>query len=149
MIREFLEDDDFVLLNAAKVSTGGPFTRVDPVNESCLSLLDLCIVSRDLFPYVESFTVDNDRKSTPCRAISKTKVKYSDHFSLIIKFVNLPLRNKRTVGEKKIVRWNTNRNGGWLKYKELTSGNSVLDSLAKVSNEDPKKMMKSFDGRKS
>ena len=95
LIREFLEDDDFVLLNAAKVSTGGPFTRVDPVNESCLSLLDLCIVSSDLFPYVESFTVDNDRKSTPYRALSKTKVKYSDHFSLIIKFVNLPFRNKR------------------------------------------------------
>ena len=74
------------------------------------SALDLCIVSSSLFPYVESLTIDKERSFTPYWPLSRSSVKYSDHYSLLLVFKGLPLLNKSTViGGEKEVRWNTSK----------------------------------------
>ena len=105
----------------------GPFTRIDPADPEKLSTLDLCIVSKDLLNYVDSFLIDKKRNFTPFRSINKKKVTSSDHFSLLVTFKDIPCAKDKEVGLKGFVSWNTNREGGWLKYKELTANNNLLN----------------------
>ena len=145
LIREFLENDDgYCLVNASEKVINGPFTRVDPMDESVKSVLDICIVSRELLPYIVSLKVDKNRDFTPYRPINKTKLTYSDHYALLLSFAGLPLRDKHELGKggkRKTVRWNTNREGGWERFKELTTNNDVLFNIANVEDEDPEYMM--------
>ena len=146
LIREFLENDDgYCLVNAEEKVINGPFTRVDPVDETIRSVLDICIVSRELLPYIVSLKIDKNREFTAFRPINKTKLTYSDHYALLLTFAGLPLRNKHEIvkgGERKIVRWNTNREGSWERFKELTTDNDVLNKMANVVDKDPEYMMR-------
>ena len=62
------------------------FSQVDPAdpyNDDNKSVLELCIVSSELFAYVENLVIDKDRKQTPFRPINIQKVTYTDHYTLI------------------------------------------------------------------
>ena len=57
LVRDFIDTGKYILVNASKKVIGGPFTRYDPSdpnNNDKKSVLELCIVSRELFIYVES-----------------------------------------------------------------------------------------------
>ena len=79
LLSEFLATGDYILVNGSSKASGGPYTRVDLGNNK-KSALDLCIVSKGLYKYIDSFTIDKDRHFTPYRSASKTPVKYTDHF---------------------------------------------------------------------
>ena len=75
--------------------------------------------------------MDKSRSITPFRPLTKKKVVYSDHYSLLVTFKDLPLcENPRSHSGKKVIRWNTNRPGGWELYNDLTSCNTVLNEVA-------------------
>ena len=148
LIKDLIDTGKYILVNATKKAIGGPFTRVDPsdpLNDEKKSVLVLCIVSKDLFPYIESLVIDKERKFTPFRPVSKQKVTYTDHYSLLLTFKNLLLYARDINGGKKVKRWNTNKEGGWEAYKELTKDNLVLKSVANEECDDSNKMMKKMD----
>ena len=60
LIRELLKSDKYVLVNAKDKCKGGPFTRIDP-SDGTKSVLDLCILSKELYKYVDSLVIDSKR----------------------------------------------------------------------------------------
>ena len=146
LVKEFVESGHYTLLNATNKAKDGPFTRVDPGDVEKKSALDLCIISAELFPYVESLIIDKNKSFTPYRSMNKSVVKYSDHFSLLIVFKGLPLLSEvKGIGGQKRIRWNTNREGGWEVFKELTTDNPVLIDVASTVNVNPEKLATKFE----
>ena len=93
LLRDFLENDNYVLLNASKKAKGGPFTRYNPVypsDEEAKSCLDLVIVSKNIEKYVKSMKIDKDRLFTPFRVV-KNELKYTDHYSVLVE-MEIPQR---------------------------------------------------------
>ena len=128
-----------------EVVEGGPFTRKDPAtgNGSCL---DLFVVSKKLLPYVSTLKIDSDRNMAVSRAVKirqKYERVYSDHFTCILTFHNLP-KGKEEKVEKKVV-WNLAKEGGWDKYRLLTDQYS--ESIERtIEKEDEIEMkMKQFN----
>ena len=64
----FLKAGKHILVNNTSVCKGGPFTRVDPANKSRKSVLTLVIVSKALFPVIESLEIDEENKWAPVKA---------------------------------------------------------------------------------
>ena len=63
-----LDTGRYLLVNATEKCIGGPYTRVDPSdpsNDDKKSVLELCVISKELFKYVETLVIDKDRKFTP------------------------------------------------------------------------------------
>ena len=144
LIRKLLETEKYELVNSTKKVVGGPFTRYDPADPKCLrkkSCLGLVIVSKELSSYVEKLVIDKNLTTTACRPLSKTKVVYPDNYSMLLRFKNLPLKLVGKTAGKKFTLWNTNKEGGWNKFKELTEDNCKLLEVAKDSSEDTTNMM--------
>ena len=95
LIRDFLENDNYVLVNSTDKMVDGPFTRIDPADESRKSCLDLIIMSKNLFKYVKEVTIDKDRKYTPFHVTGKRRIVYPDHFAIIVKMENIPRREAK------------------------------------------------------
>ena len=82
---------------------------------------------------------------TPFRPISKTKLVFTDHYSLKLVFKNIPMKPTKEVAVIKVIRWNTNKEGGWAAYTEMTTNNAKLEAIAEVTNIDADTMMKKID----
>ena len=77
LLNSFLEGGEYILLNDTDKMKGGPYTRYspeDPTDDSKKSTLDLVIVSKCLFEYVDALIIDKTLKVTPYRAVNKTKL---------------------------------------------------------------------------
>ena len=148
LIRDFLKSEKYHLVNSSKKVVGGPFTRYDPSDptsnqkKSCLSLV---IVSKELVKFIDKLMIDKKLKMTPSRPINKTKMIYPDHYSLVLTFKNLPLKTGQVNTGPKFNLWNTNKQGGWEKYKSMTTNNDILEKVAVDDSEDPDKMMKNIE----
>ena len=95
-IREFLDNNNYTLVNNLPITVNGPFTRYDPGdpnNEEKKSCLDLVIISNDLLPFVEQLFIDREGIYAPSRSIGK-KLRKPDHYPLILTFKNIPIREK-------------------------------------------------------
>ena len=66
--------ENFQLVNNTNVTKGGPFTRCDLADTSKKSLLTLIIVSKGLFPYIETLKIDNDNKCAPMQVTKARKI---------------------------------------------------------------------------
>ena len=82
IIRNFLMDGKYDLVNNTNVVRGGPFTRCDPADKSKQSLLTLVIASKSLMPFIDCLEIDNENKYAPCKATTKRLIT-SDHFPAI------------------------------------------------------------------
>ena len=125
----------YCLINSSDKVIGGPFTRYDPANpleDAKKSVLDLCIVSQELFDYVDVLEIDNKFSFTPARP-GKNGLLYTDHYSLLLRLKNLPVKGSQPNQTIKSVRWNTNKEGGWKSYSDL-AGDSA--KLWKIANDD-------------
>ena len=94
-MKNLLMTGKYTLVNASNKATGGPYTRYDPSNpkDDCRkSALDLIIISKELFKYVEVMIIDKNLNLTPARVITRNKVIYSDHYAIIMKFKDIPLK---------------------------------------------------------
>ena len=93
MVRELLEEGEFILANNSSKAAGGPWTWVCRADGSVKSCLDLVIISADLEPFLESLVVDTEFEFGLARVRKvKNKLKkiHSDHYPIIVKFQNLP-----------------------------------------------------------
>ena len=148
LVRDLIDTGNYCLVNATEKVIGGPYTRYDPSdphNDEKKSVLELCIISKELFIHVDSLTIDKDRLFTPFRTISKTKLVFTDHYSLKLVFKNIPMKPTKEVAVRKVIRWNTNKECGWAAYTEMTTKNAKLEAIAEVTNIDADTMMKKID----
>jgi hypothetical protein len=79
-------------------------------------------VSRELLPFVQKLVIDSGRDMAVARAVKmgrKYELVYSDHFTCLLSFSNLPRRQEAK--EAKQVVWNLAKAGGWDQYKLLTN----------------------------
>ena len=70
---------------------------------------------------------------------------YPDHYALIVKMKNLPLSSNRRLPSSKFKTWNLNKEGGWLKFNELTEDNKNLKNLVIKNEDNPTIMMKEIE----
>ena len=144
LVKELLETEKYILVNATNKVVGGPFTRFDPANHHRKSCIDLVIISKGLLKYLVKLTIDRKLAFTPGRPVKKDKIVYSDHRSLILEFQKIPLKLKsNNVGEN-FQMWNTNKVGGWEVYKMITENNNKLEN-ASTEEKDPTDIMKIID----
>ena len=150
-MREMLATKDWVLVNSQgrEVVEGGPYTREDPATGK-LSCLDLSIVSRELWPFVQKLVIDRERNFTPARPMKKRgkyKLIYTDHFSTLLSLKDLPRRQKDK--EEKRVMWNLAKQRGWEDYKKLTNKynkySEKLKDIVEDKSESIEDIMNRFD----
>ena len=147
LIRQLIETGRYILVNASDKVKGGPFTRYDPGdpnNNSKKSVLDLVIVSSELENYVESLEIDKDMYFTPSRPISKG-LRHSDHYALLFVLRNLPANQRTQCVAKSVVRWNTNKPGGWERYFVLANESKKLIDVSQETSMEPEKLTRMFD----
>ena len=129
LVRSLLAEGNFICLNNHENTTGGPFTRMDPANPENLSCLDLILISRNLLPYFKSMMIDSQRAFSPVRPINKHESRHSDHFPIIVKFENIPVRKPTKMSKGSHTIWNTNKEGGWEKYKTDTEMSEEFENV--------------------
>lgn len=133
LLRSFLSQRNFTLLNKLALTKGGPFTRIDPSDPNKKSCLDYAIVSNALLPFIEEMIIDENKTFTPKRIVKNGQDVSTDHLSFIIKFKDLPAASKVPKKEE-FTLWNTKKPGGWEKYKELMEGCSEIDDINENQN---------------
>ena len=147
LLMEFVTKGDYTLVNAMSCVEGGPFTRYDkndPTNKDKKSLLDLMVISNDLVPYVNKLKIDNNLEWTPSRSY-KGKLKYPDHYALLLILKGIPMKTIKPLNGLKTVRWNTRKKGGWDKYKHKTENNIKLLKSSELKNEEPEIILKGIE----
>ena len=77
--------------------------------------------------------------------ISRNKITYPDHYALILKFKNIPLKPKKRIAGPKYSTWNTNKVDGWDKYREATEDNPKLEEIGNEPIDDATKAMKKIN----
>ena len=144
LIDEFLKSGKYVLINGTEKESGGPWTREDPSDPKKKSVLDLAIVSAELFEYVDSMIIDSNRTCTAFKRIGD-QLRYSDHYGVIINFKGIPKRKVEPKSSSKHIIWNTNKPNGWQRFRELMDNNKKLEEVANNSIEDPDIIMDAID----
>ena len=135
------------MVNSTKYAVGGPFTwydDADPKNESKKSCLDLVMISKALVKHIDQLFIDKNLNWTPARPISKTKMRYTNHYALIFKLKNLPRKPKIAPGIKPKI-WNTRKEGGWEAYTKATQCNDRFKAVAVAPSEDVTVAMKTIE----
>ena len=146
MIRQLIETGRYLLLNALEKARGGPYTRYDPADPNDndkKSVLDLVIVSSELKNYVATLEIDKNMCFTPSRPVSKG-LRHSDHYALLLVLKNLPANQRTKTYAKSIVRWNTNKPGGWERYFALASESKKLIEISQETSMEPEKLTRIF-----
>ena len=106
LIRELVASGQYLIVNNTDVAIGGPFTRLDPADETKKSCLDLCIVSHNLIPYVREMVVDREGTS-PQESHHQGPQVDSQVGTQTISLIKCPCRVFQLQKEK----WQTKRNG--------------------------------------
>merc|ERR1711954_157649 len=122
---------EYILVNGTSKTVGGPFTRYspeDPDDDNKKSMLDLVIASKNLFRYIIKLEIDKNLNWTPYRTINRNKIRFTDHYALMVIMKNIPKKKNKPPKQKKSIIWNTNKAGGWDKYHEKTSNNTNLET---------------------
>ena len=142
-----LATKNWVLVNGLGIEMvqGGPFTREDPANKDKKSCLDLFVISQSMRPYLTSLIIDSQRKMAPVRVVKKKgglRLVYSDHYSCLLTFNNLPKQNKQE-REQNTTKWNLAKVGGWELYERISQEKSKkLNKIVKENLPIEEKMMK-------
>ena len=72
--------------------------------------------------------------------MTKNNVTYSDHYSCILTLKNLKKKIKKKVQSSKVI-FNTRKEGGWERYRYLTTNNNKLSDPNLLKSEDPDHIM--------
>ena len=130
LLNDWLNEENMRLLNKNEP------TRVDPATGKG-SILDLAIVSDNIFHNVKSFHVDNRKSMTPF-SIRKNKdgisTKFTDHFTINLK-LDLPCLAKQGKN-KKIPFINYHNKEGWKRYEKMSNkyAQSMMDTIKEEDN---------------
>ena len=93
------------------------------------SIIDFAIVCQEMFSLFKCMKIDPDNAFTN---YSKKTIKKSDHHLLVCSFEINFSQNKIEQKKRKTV-FNFRSSEGWEKYKEMTSGNQLLNCIKGVN----------------
>ena len=82
---------------------------------------------------------------TPFRAKAKGRIVYSDHYSLLVEFKDIPKKEKKVRNGVRHITWNTNKPGGWDLYFNATNINHNFNTIASMNIEDPNIALKKLN----
>ena len=146
LVRELLEDDNYVLLNNSTVTEGGPWTWESRADKSIKSCLDLCIMSANLVSFATKMIVDSQQMYCPKKVMmtrGRTKVIRSDHYSIVVQLEGMPRANTKVTHES---RWNLNKPGGWDVYKVAPEeASEKMDAIIDDESKSIEEVMKKVD----
>ena len=74
--------------------------------------------------------IDKDGRITTFKRNKTNQLCFPDHYAIEVTFHGLPLKSKLKSLGKKYTFWNTNKPNGWNIYKDLTTSNVKLDTIA-------------------
>jgi len=100
-----------------------------------MSCLDLVIASKELEAFIESVEIDSSMKYAPFRPLSKNVSKFSDHFPIVVTFCENFSSFKEIKKKNSHTIWNTNPDGGWKIYKEITESAETFENIFDQSYE--------------
>ena len=107
LVRELLEEGEYILANNLKKTMGGPWTWICRADGAIRSCLDLVIISADLEPYLNSMVIDTEFEYAPFRVRKvkkgETRKIYPDHYPIVVKFKNLPTQQ---IQSERASNWN-------------------------------------------
>ena len=138
LVRELVASGKYFFANNTNAVSGGPFTRIDPSDNSKKSVLDVIILSTSLLKHLDKLVIDENYDypmQYPKKVDGKIVMQRSDHLTLVLRLKNIPMarsKPKKTVEEP---RWNYGRKGGWEVFKTLTeeeSNNLAINSHTNV-----------------
>ena len=132
LLKELLEESTLELINDVHTPT-----RIDPSTKMG-SVLDLCLVSKNIAKQTKPLKVDTERKITPF-SLSKVKgtlnPKYTDHLAIMAEIeVHRKIKRKK---EKRAVINFANKEG-WTKYKEKSNqyARKIIEAVRKYDDPD-------------
>ena len=134
LVRDLIENGDMILVNNTEKAEGGPFTRKDPSqpqDDNKKSCLDLALVSKDLFRYIDKLLIDKEEKFEMYRVITKNGIKSlikPDHYTMILRFKDIPM-NRNKVKQEVKVGFSLNKTDGWKHYEVLTNKGENLKKI--------------------
>ena len=108
LVRDLIENGDMILVNNTEKAEGGPFTRKDPSNphdDNKKSCLDLALVSKDLFRYIDKLLIDKEEKFEMFRVVKKNGIKClvkPDHYTMILTFKDIPINRNKVNRNKRL-----------------------------------------------
>ena len=139
LLHTLLEDQTLELMNNTDIPT-----RVDPATKMG-SVLDLCLISKNISKMAKPLKVDTTRSCTPF-SLSKSKdvltKKYTDHLAIIAE-LELKCITKRKQKKSLVIDY-SNKNG-WNRYEEIS--NKYASKIVEVVNkyDDPDEMEKEIE----
>ena len=74
-----------------------------------------------------------------------SSMKYPDHYAILTRFKNIPLRKNKVKNGVRETMWNTRKPGGWQRYFKETDKNKVFDRIANVSDKDVEKTFQEIE----
>ena len=78
--------------------------------------------------------IDKDRRFSAFKRNKDGKLSLPDHFAIELLFEGIPRRNEKIKLGKNYTIWNTNKQDGWSKYKELTTNNMKFFTIDHLSH---------------
>ena len=86
--------------------------------------------------------IDSSLKMTPCRTTATSKLVHPDHYAMLVKFENVPMKTKVVKNGVREVIWNTHKVGGWERYHAETDVNRKLESVMLLKEDDVESKVK-------
>ena len=86
-----------------------------------------------------------DRRITTFKGNKTNQLCFPDHYAIEVTFHGIPLKSKLSSLGKKYTLWNTNKPNGWNTYKDLTTSNTKLDTIANNPTLDADLIMKTIE----
>ena len=123
LVRDLISSGNYCFANNAETVIGGPHTWISPSDENKKSILDVFIISKSLEDKIDKLIIDDQYDfpiQYPVKIRGETRLKRSDHLTLILYLKNLAIDNHQETSSKNTV-WNYKRKGAWEAYKKATS----------------------------
>ena len=95
--------------------------------------------------FVDEIEIDSQRKKNTIQDRKRWFTHLHRSLFLSCKIQEYSSNKQEDKVRKKYVRWNTNKKGGWQAYKNLTSENTKLDSIADSLTKEVKLVMQEID----
>ena len=75
------------------------------------------------------------------RSVKET-LKFPDHYAILLKLKDIPMKPPTSFVTRKQVIWNTKRKSGWEKYEQKTENNPVFMKVSNMEEESAESVLK-------
>ena len=132
LLMDYINTGTVALINNPEIPT-----RIDPSTKAG-SVLDLCIVSKNIHKSIKSLTIDTNKSITPF-SMSKSKgvitPKYTDHLAMVVE-TKVKFMVKSKGGKIPVI--NLKNKEGWKKYEEISNqfAHKIREIVEKTEDPD-------------